>query len=36
MKEDTRTAKQDQGLTRALLGGMVEGTAKSMGLDIAK
>jgi large subunit ribosomal protein L6 len=34
MKEDTRTAKQDQGLTRALLGGMVEGTSKGFNTSL--
>lgn len=34
MKEDTRLAKQDQGLTRALLGTMVEGAAKGYNVSL--
>jgi len=34
MKTDTRLAKQDQGLTRALLGTMVEGAAKGFAISL--
>ena len=34
LREDTREAKQAQGLTRALLGGMVEGAAKGFAISL--
>jgi large subunit ribosomal protein L6 len=34
LREDTREAKQAQGLTRALLGGMVEGAAKGFAVSL--